>query len=304
MIARLDLSVLNSGNTSTFRRPGYRETILDLTLATPNAAITILGWKVLETYNANDHQYIEIVIDQMTSTRHEPGAPPKCKHWNDRKLNEAKLMDFLAKRWSPHTVAEPGEEKRAVTELLVEKTMDIITAACEVAKPSKTDSGKRRPNHWWTAEISELKKKCLGLRRKLVRANRRHEPGLTEILTIEYVKAKKELKSAIKDSKRKSWRKLCSELDNDPWGLAYKIVVKGLGKQSPVPAMQPAVIEGIIADLFPQHLLRTRRAAWDQSEPPLFSIRELQEAAMTLKTGKAPGPDGIPASVIEAIASK
>ena len=33
MSSRLDLVVLNTGRTSTFRRPGCRETILDISLA-------------------------------------------------------------------------------------------------------------------------------------------------------------------------------------------------------------------------------------------------------------------------------
>lgn len=41
MIARLDLIVLNTGNSTTFKRPGYHETIIDISLAIPSTAAII-----------------------------------------------------------------------------------------------------------------------------------------------------------------------------------------------------------------------------------------------------------------------
>ena len=38
LYARLNLAILNVGDTKTFRRPGYRQTILDVTLATEDLA--------------------------------------------------------------------------------------------------------------------------------------------------------------------------------------------------------------------------------------------------------------------------
>ncbi|XP_074099932.1 uncharacterized protein LOC141528009 [Cotesia typhae] len=46
--ARLDLIVLNTGYTTTVRRLGYRESILDITLATPRIANMIEDSTVLE----------------------------------------------------------------------------------------------------------------------------------------------------------------------------------------------------------------------------------------------------------------
>ncbi|XP_046484295.1 uncharacterized protein [Neodiprion pinetum] len=60
--ARLDLIVLNTGNTTTFRRPGYQESILDITLATPRIANMIEDWTVSEEYSGSDHQYVTFSI--------------------------------------------------------------------------------------------------------------------------------------------------------------------------------------------------------------------------------------------------
>ena len=58
LTARLDLAVLNVGNTTTFRRPGCRQTIPDITLATEALAARVVDWQVLEDFSASDYQYI------------------------------------------------------------------------------------------------------------------------------------------------------------------------------------------------------------------------------------------------------
>ncbi|XP_074115212.1 uncharacterized protein LOC141537905 [Cotesia typhae] len=60
--ARLDLIVLNTGNTTTFRIPGYQESIFDITLATPRIANMIEDWTVSEGYTGSDHQHVTFSI--------------------------------------------------------------------------------------------------------------------------------------------------------------------------------------------------------------------------------------------------
>ncbi|XP_055838877.1 uncharacterized protein LOC129906906 [Episyrphus balteatus] len=58
MAARRGLYVANVGNTPTFRRPGHRGTIPDVTFATGTAFAKIKNWRVIEDYTGSDHQYI------------------------------------------------------------------------------------------------------------------------------------------------------------------------------------------------------------------------------------------------------
>ena len=60
--ARMDLTVLNTGSVTTFRRPGYQESILDITLATPRTANVIRDWTVSEEYSGSDHQHVTFSI--------------------------------------------------------------------------------------------------------------------------------------------------------------------------------------------------------------------------------------------------
>ena len=50
MAARLGLIMLNRGNVTTFRRPGYRQTIVDVTLASEVVVRRIVHWRVLEDF--------------------------------------------------------------------------------------------------------------------------------------------------------------------------------------------------------------------------------------------------------------
>lgn len=299
MSTRLDLVILNEGNTTIFRRPGRRASILDGTVASPNIAADVRGWSVLDEYNASDHQYIQFSTgNTMTGgTR----RIDERRRWNDRKLDEPKLIGFLKDQARLHNCIPA--DTRTDTENLVEKTMMAITATCNVSMPIRNTNVKRRPNYWWKEEISDLRKKCLALRRRTVRANRRRQAGQSDILFAEVDGAKKALKRAIKINKCQNWKNLCAELDNDPWGKAYQIAIKGLGKQGRGPTMEPVTVEKIIGDLFPQHPRRAPRENRAAVRIPLVTTTELQDAARTLKPGKAPGLDGIPVSAVKAIAS-
>ena len=55
MVARLNLTILNTGGVTTFRRPGTRRSIVDVTLATLTAVCRIRDWRVLDvTYTIQE----------------------------------------------------------------------------------------------------------------------------------------------------------------------------------------------------------------------------------------------------------
>ncbi|KAL0271398.1 UNVERIFIED_CONTAM: hypothetical protein PYX00_008499 [Menopon gallinae] len=107
--------------------------------------------------------------------------------------------------------------------------------------------------------------------------------------------------NTIKKAKENKWRELCRKAEEDPWGLAYKIVNKRLGYRPP--KLDPELEKEIIQKLFPQ---ATRTNRFQQGEEdgsrekgPPFSEEELQTAIKRSGTKKAPGPDGIPAAVVK-----
>ena len=64
MASRLDLVVLNQGTTTTFRRPGYRETITDISLASQRLAAQIEDWHLVSTILKIDISSIIKTIDE------------------------------------------------------------------------------------------------------------------------------------------------------------------------------------------------------------------------------------------------
>ena len=182
---------------------------------------------------------------------------------------------------------------------LVIFTMKTITAACNFAMPRrKRPPPGRKSLHWWTAEIAELRTQYLAARRKMQRSR----DGQAQ-LVFAYKQAKKELWTAIKSSKRRCWKELCRTVDNDPWGLPYRIVTKKLVGKQQIPGLAcPARMREIVRALFPKHEKRSEIALPIGDEAiPLFSIEELQLAAKRLHPGKAPGPDHIPNEVLREI---
>ncbi|XP_053597652.1 uncharacterized protein LOC128668525 [Microplitis demolitor] len=93
MVSRVGLVVLNTGSSTTFRRPGYRETIIDVSLSTERLASRVEEWMVIDDYTASDHQYITFRVCDVIPVRSKtPKAPAK---WNVNKMGY--LMTCL--RW-------------------------------------------------------------------------------------------------------------------------------------------------------------------------------------------------------------
>jgi len=65
--------------------------------------------------------------------------------------------------------------------------------------------------------------------------------------------AKKKYRKAIWCSKKNSWDNLIKSLDQDPWGLAYKIAFKKLRltTNAVTETLPPDIVDNIIGGLFP-----------------------------------------------------
>lgn len=79
MVARTGLNVLNVGFTTTFRRPGYTETIPDISLANEGLLPRIEEWKVIEDFTGSDHQYITFGVREKLKLKREGAGknPPR-----------------------------------------------------------------------------------------------------------------------------------------------------------------------------------------------------------------------------------
>lgn len=295
MAARTGLIVANLGNSPTFRRPGCEGTIPDITLVSETMADRVVDWKVLEIYTGSDHQYITYSLDK-NRPRNTQNNRKSTRKWNVTKLDSEELIKSIDRRLEEVDI--DGNARK-----IVESVMSIITHGCNSSMPRTGKSGShRKAVYWWNEDIADLRRICLRCRRKYTRARRR---GEAEEERQEYKDAKANLRRAIHDSKRKLWEELREDVNKNPFGLGYKLVMKKLGAKNPTEVMDDAIMSNIVKFLFPTHEIRPDVIyAEDNTQRIQFSIQELQTAAQSLKNNKAPGPDGIPTEVIKVIAAQ
>ncbi|VVC42614.1 Reverse transcriptase domain [Cinara cedri] len=117
--------------------------------------------------------------------------------------------------------------------------------------------------------------------------------------------ARKELKKGIERSKESSWSNLCRQVEEDPWGLPYRLVTKKLPGRRPIQGLTlPGRIESIVDTLFPAD----ETIVWPVADASHgfheISIEEIRQCARDIPTGKAPGPDGVPDMVVKRIAER
>jgi hypothetical protein len=115
-----------------------------------------------------------------------------------------------------------------------------------------------------------------------------------------YRAARKHLRLLIKRSKETKWRNLCEEVEEDVWGLGYKIVTKKLGRA--LPSLTKELTVSVVHRLFPRHPERWRVSEEEgQQEFPPVTREEVAQAGHKLGSGKAPGLDGVPPEAVKCL---
>ncbi|CAB0031263.1 unnamed protein product [Trichogramma brassicae] len=290
-LALLDAVLLNTGDVPTFNgRQG--SSIVDLTFVCETLAPRVKSWTVSEWYTHSDHQAILFEIED-TGTTTRPSTRQSYR-WNARTLD----ADCFSATVSSASVASGTAEDMATS------LMSVITGACDASMSKANPRRRREPVYWWTAEIADLRRSCLRARRLFQRSRGRHDE---ETHSANYASARRLLRVAIKTSKRRCWRQLCDEVNNDVWGKPYRIAMSRLGCPQAKQPSSPLLVRGAVAALFPRvpsgPTLRLPRRA---EEPiPAVTLEELKGAQSRIKERSAPGPDGIPNSALKiAIAAR
>ncbi|CAB0040424.1 unnamed protein product [Trichogramma brassicae] len=260
--------------------------IVDLTFVCETLTPRVLSWTVSGLYTHSDHQAIVFEIEDDgassgPSTRRSYG-------WNARTLD----VDRFSAIVSGASVA-PGTAEDMASSL-----MSVITGACDASMSKANLCRRREPVYWWTAEIADLRRSCQRARRLSQRSRGRHDE---ETHSANYASARRLLRVAIKTSKRRCWRQLCDEVDNDVWGKPYRIAMSRLGCPRAKQPSSPLLVRGAVAALFRRvpsgPALRLPRRV---EEPiPAVTLEELKGAQSRIKERSAPGPDGIPNSALK-----
>lgn len=292
LMSSTNLVSCSVGNVPTFVRGNSRSRI-DVTLASAQISADVQRWRVLDgAENMSDHHTIS-----WTFGRAAKPIPPG--RWAASRLNKTKLAAFIAE--APTVEAETAE-----------RTCDNLAAmlqqACVAAVPRIAGGRARRQMYWWCDEVAEARKLCQTTRRTI----KRHRAGGRETAAANQAtllrEQRRQLRLEILRSKERAWKRLCDEVDADPWGLPYRLVAKKLGARPPGPeAMVPGGVWAVVTALFatapstaPENTKQQQQEPQTDEQIVAFTMDELQLATARLPNRKAPGPDGIPNELVKA----
>lgn len=281
-LSPLDLVLVNTGSTSTFRRNGL-QSIIDLTFTSMHVARG-MNWQVSEHYTHSDHQALlyEVLPSQMRG-REIVRVPSTTKRWASKAFDKEVFCEMI--RDVNIHCNNVNDYATSVVRCLV--------AACDASMPRRKSTTTRRAVFWWNDKVKDLRAKCLNARRKSQRAT-----GQVDFAEKHrsFTLLRKTLRNEIRKSKKDCFKQLCADADNNPWGSAYRVVMKKIkGTKSPQ-ELCPKLLHEIVLELFPNHRTRPLRGTQQQdtSEIPPVTVDEILEISKTVGVNKASGPDQIP----------
>lgn len=277
-LAALNVVLMNRESEQTFRR-GDSGSVIDLAFASYNIA-SQATWNICDIYTNSDHSAIMIDIVRGRSHIAENIRSPKILGWKagtfDRDVFRVAVEDMLL-QGTPETMAD--------------HLVEYISRACDVSMVKRKHNNKRKPVYWWNEEIARLRSECVHARRLYSRTIGRSN---NELHRVQFKAKRKALKVAIRQSKRRCFLNICDELENNPWGFAYKLVTKKLKFLASTAPKEETTLKTIVEHLFP----RQETTSWNSSDTQLYDHPPVTHGEIEILLGKfkdkkAPGLDGI-----------
>ncbi|XP_025265399.1 uncharacterized protein LOC112639325 [Camponotus floridanus] len=238
------LTLVNTGTQPTCIR-SQGSSIVDLTWTSATLSSKISDWTILDQETYSDHVYILFKVHKNTTL---PGIQKKHRYarWAFKKFDKDIFQEALE-------LTCTGLEASAEDTLSASWIQDTLTMACDYTMP-RAKPVKKSTVYWWNS-IKDLRKVCLTSRRHWQRAKSKASTLDIRLRELEesYRTNKKKLRNAIKQAKSNAWNELISTIENDSWGLPYKIVLKRIRRSKPSISemLDPEVLSHTITRLFP-----------------------------------------------------
>jgi hypothetical protein len=286
---QLDLVLLNDGGKPTFNND-RGTSFIDVTFVSSSLAPTA-KWMVQEDVTLSDHALITFSARTSCITQRQARST-LGQAWDIKKLDRDMLAFNIEQMELPNGHAE----------IMVAALMKMLEAACDAAMPRKKKTSKRKPPvYWWNGSLNQLRSECLRARRLAQRA--RGHPQHAELHEA-YRSKRAELRNGIAAAKANAFKELLASVDEDPWGIAYKMVSNKLKAAVGGTPQDPVLLSSIVEELFPnQDTLWQPAREIPAPDFPGVTECEIIEAAKRIKPNKAPGLDGIPGVVVMAAAN-
>ncbi|KAM8702479.1 hypothetical protein ACLKA7_001810 [Drosophila subpalustris] len=203
----------------------------------PKRCFSLSHWKVSDVYTASDHAAILCTLQNRTGARLSPS--PQTKAYRIDTFNT------LAFTTAIQPLAITGNAESMAAQVTAQ-----LTEACDCSMARRKAYGRHHvPAYWWNERIASARQACLHARRRYTRSRGRQ--NFWE-LQMEYKSARRMLKSEIRRSKRECFLELCDSAEYDPWGKAYKTIVKRVNAGNQTAPTDPCELKRIVETLFQQ----------------------------------------------------
>ncbi|XP_071451358.1 uncharacterized protein [Hetaerina americana] len=232
-VATLELELANTGAAAKYMKPG-KSSIFDLTFIDPRLMGAGYSWAVSDHFTGSDHQALLFTLKKDGEiVRRET---KRRRKWDTNTFDHEVFLSILGEHESSGTA---GERARLLNQ--------VLTLACDASMAIKADARSHPPVHWWNDDIAGIRRQCLQSIRLQQRAKDR--PRFQEYHA-NYKENCRKLKRAIKDAKKKCWHELCEEVDRDPWGRPYKMVMNKIKPRSGTSPSCPDFLSRVVRHLF------------------------------------------------------
>ena len=312
-----DLELLNSPGTGTFFRPNLaRESVLDLSFATPLLANKIQDWQVLPDLGSDHNGILFSITGTNTVWVDNPVHPTnfntRLANWEhfttSLKSNIAEgvvlnsnELGNLPPNWENQLgILEDNTPTTALLDAAASELTDAITRAAIASIPTIKPGARAKP--WWSEDLKSLRKAMMQRQRGIS-----GDPDTKNL----YLQARNTYFQAIKRAKWDYWNQFLE--NEDP-----KSIFKAMGytsdkrvERTPPIQSSPTRLEDTFQGkcsafrdtLFP-YPPSAPKPNWTNYQPstswdwPSLSRAELEDACSAKIKGKTPGPDSITQEII------
>jgi len=304
------LRIANVGKTPTCVRP-QGTSVVDITWVSEGLKTKVTDWRVEQNMvTLSDHNSILFSIEEARGNRRRhrhrrrsSNHPPTATspRWNLKKLDEDILGASLV--WSG--AVQPANLTSA--EDWATWINRAMTNACDASMPRSRGRNPRRSAYWWDSSIADLRERCVRTRRHWThlksRQNRREITDELANREAAYKEARYLLKTSIIRVKADAWRDLIKEIDRNPWGLHYRLVMNRLRRSDTglTETLDAETLNQLLDSLFPNGETRNLYNRWQDLEWNDSWNISAEETRIAVrgrnKTNVAPGMDGIKSAV-------
>lgn len=272
------------------------QSIVDTTWTDVVTARKVRNWRVATDVEVlSDHQVIEYQISNTDA--HSKSNRPR---WNFKRADLEELGEVMA--WNCIDFKEEfREDANRYNDWLVQN----MNMACNAVVPRNVPTDKRSV-YWWNEDIRLARENSIRLRRALTRARKKQRSDLEiHIKLTDYKEARSSLQRLINKAKATAWKELIASINQDPWGLPYRLVLNKLRSSTPSVSevLDPSKLETLLNSLFPcgdddrQQQRAYPLPAHEWFEELEITKGELREIYKKSPKGKATGPDDLPVAI-------